>query len=143
MHLNSENPYDPYFDSGSFQFNDYPHTTLDERQFFPYFPIQWGGQISTPGTPPPFTPPSQGSTAGPPSTPPPSFVPQQVGAFAVDPGGIRGCLFKFTYVRLSNQQFWFYPIFVGQTSIAGYRWTGFRWVYYGISLQQIQSFTCF
>ena len=89
--------------------------------------------------------PGQGSTAGPPTSPPPSFVPQQqVEAFAVDPGGIRRCLFRFTYVWLrGSQQFWFYPTFVGRNSVSGYRWTGFRWVFFGIDLRQIQSFTCF
>ncbi|WP_042454810.1 hypothetical protein [Neobacillus dielmonensis] len=98
-----------------------------------------------PGGPPPFAPPGQGQQAGPPTAPPPSFIPQeQVSAFAVDPGGIARCLFRYTYVWLRGfDQFWFYPIFVGRTSVAGWRWTGFRWVYFGISLRQIQSFTCF
>ena len=92
--------------------------------------------------------PSQGSQSGPPSSPPPSFVPaqtqqQQVGTFAVDPGSIRGCLFRYTYVWLNNrQQFWYYPTFVGRTSISGWRWTGFNWVFFGVDLRQIQSFTC-
>ena len=82
------------------------------------------------------------------SSPPPSFVPaqtqqQQVGTFAVDPGSIRGCLFRYTYVWLNNrQQFWYYPTFVGRTSISGWRWTGFNWVFFGVDLRQIQSFTC-
>ena len=92
--------------------------------------------------------PSQGSQSGPPSSPPPSFVPaqsqqQQVGTFAVDPGSIRGCLFRYTYVWLNNrEQFWYYPTFVGRTSISGWRWTGFNWVFFGVDLRQIQSFTC-
>ncbi|WP_435367789.1 hypothetical protein [Metabacillus litoralis] len=108
-----------------------------------------GAPMSSPGLGTPGAPtsqPGQGTQAGPPSSPPPSFVPQQTQqaqAFAVDPGSIRRCLFRFTYVWLSgNQQFWFYPIFIGQQSISGYRWTGFRWVFFGISLRQIQSFTC-
>ena len=72
--------------------------------------------------------------SGPPSSPPPSFVPaqtQQVGAFAVDPGSIRRCLFRFTYVWLRNrQQFWYYPVFVGRQSISGFRWNGFMWVFF-------------
>ena len=41
---------------------------------------------------------------------------QQVGTFAVDPGSIRLCLFRFTYLWLRNrQQFWFYPVFIGTT----------------------------
>jgi hypothetical protein len=89
--------------------------------------------------------PGQGQAAGPPTSPPPSFVPpQQVEAYAVDPGGIARCLFRYTYVWLRGfEQFWFYPTFVGRNSVSGYRWTGFRWVYFGIDLRQIQSFTCY
>nr|WP_249366748.1 hypothetical protein [Neobacillus rhizophilus] len=100
-----------------------------------------------PGAGPPMGPPGQVPQVGPPASPPPSFVPtqtqQQVEAFAVDPGGIRRCLFRYTYIWLRGfEQFWFYPIFVGRNSVAGYRWTGFRWMYFGINLRQIQSFTC-
>ncbi|RSK29357.1 hypothetical protein EJF36_12050 [Bacillus sp. HMF5848] len=134
--------------------------SLPERQFFPFFPSPGGGTTGPtqgpPSTPPPFTPPGQGfnppgqgQDAGPPSSPPPSFVPaesqqlQQAETFAVDPGSIRGCLFRFTYIWLRDgQQFWFYPTFVGRRSVSGYRWNGFRWLYFGISLRQIRSFTC-
>ena len=127
------NPYDqqPYFHSTPFQSDDF-YQNLDDRQTFPMGP--------------PPGPPGQGSQAGAPTSPPPSFVPaetQQVGAFAVDPGSIRGCLFRYTYVWLRNrQQFWFFPTFVGRTSVSGWRWNGFSWVFFGVSLRQIQSFTC-
>lgn len=86
-----------------------------------------------------------GSQSGPPSSPPPSFTPQQsqFQTFAVDPGGIRGCLFRFTYVWLRRDAFWYFPTFVGRNSIAGWRWNGWRWVYFGIDLNQIQSFQCY
>lgn len=121
-----------------------------DGRIFPHF-----GPTGTPPSGPPGPPPSQGgfsgfpttgpgTVSGPPTAPPPSFVPtQQVSAFAVDPGGIRRCLFRYTYVWLNNgQQFWFYPVFVGRTSVSGYRWNGFRWLFFGVSLRQIQSFTC-
>lgn len=149
-HIFYNNPYrqEDYFYSTPFQSENFYHTALDERQFFPGFPSQGGGPMGPPpGSPPPFAPPGQGSEVGPPTAPPPSFVPaqtQQAGTFAVDPGSIRGCLFRYTYVWLRNrQQFWYYPTFVGRTSVSGYRWNGFRWVYFGVSLRQIQSFTCF
>ncbi|MET0786796.1 MAG: transporter [Paenisporosarcina sp.] len=122
----------------------------------PGFPGQ-GGQFGIPGFPgqggrPSGSPgfPGQGGS-GAPSGPPPSFVPQQssqarggVGVFAVDPGAIRGCLFRFTYIWLRNgRSFWFYPTFVGRQSIAGFRWNGFRWNYYGTDLERISSFQCF
>lgn len=86
-----------------------------------------------------------GGANQPPSGPPPSFTPQQPAfqTFAVDPGAIRNCLFRFTYVWTNRGNFWFYPVFVGRRSIAGYRWIGFTWVYFGIDLEQIQSFQCF
>jgi hypothetical protein len=118
-----------YLYSTPFQEENYYYAAPDERQF---------------GGPPPFAPPGQGPAAGPPTSPPPSFVPQQqVGAYAVDPGGIARCLFRYTYIWLRGfEQFWFYPTHVGRNSVSGYRWTGFRWVYFGIDLRQIQSFTC-
>lgn len=132
----------------------YHHTIpFHEARFYPeIYDERIFGQFHPSMGPPPGTPgfPSTGqgpeTSSGAPTTPPPSFVPtqtQQPGTFAVDPGSIRGCLFRFTYVWLRNfQQFWFYPTFVGRTSVSGFRWTGFRWVFFGISLQQIQSFTC-
>lgn len=110
------------------------------------FPKSPGGpQPSQPNYP--FIPGGQqGGTnlPAPPVGPPPSTVPQQqFQTFAVDPGGIRGCLYRFTYIWLEGyQSFWFYPTFVGRRSVAGYRWTGYRWVYFGIDLNRIESFQC-
>lgn len=80
-----------------------------------------------------------------PTAPPPQFVPQMTSTtFAIDPGGIRRCLFRNTYIWLNNgEQFWFFPVFVGRNSIAGFRWNGFFWSYFGIDLNRISSFTCF
>ena len=136
----------PYVHSTPFQAEDYNPESYDQRMF-PMFPSQ-GGPMGPPPGPPGTGGTSQGSQSGPPSSPPPTFVPaqtqqQQVGTFAVDPGSIRGCLFRYTYVWLNNrQQFWYYPTFVGRTSISGWRWTGFNWVFFGVDLRQIQSFTC-
>lgn len=125
------------------------------RQFpiqiqIPGFP-QFGEQVSFP----PFAPPGFGQggigggagQVGPPSGPPPSFIPQETdfGAFAIDPGGIRRCLYRFTFIRLINGRgFWFFPTFVGRNSVAGYRWrrNQFRWEYFGIDLNRIRSFRC-
>ncbi|USB33071.1 collagen-like protein [Paenibacillus sp. YPG26] len=98
-----------------------------------------------PGGPgmPPF--PQGPGAHQPPASPPPSFIPQQqVSAYAVDPGSIAGCLFRFTYIWQTNRdQYWFYPIFVGRTSVSGYRFFGGRWNYYGVDLRKISSFTCY
>ncbi|MFD0697794.1 collagen-like protein [Paenibacillus sp. GCM10027628] len=115
---------------------------------FPGFPQPGGPQPGFPQPGPSMPGGAQPGSAQAPTSPPPSYTPQKpfkpAGAvFAVDPGAIGGCLFRFTYVWLSNgQQFWYFPIFVGSTSIAGFRWTGFTWMYFGIDLRFIDSFTC-
>lgn len=101
-----------------------------------------------PGRPPQGQGPQQGQgqQQGAPNMAPPTFTPQQpkFQTFAVDQGAIQGCLFRFTYIWLNNNQsFWFYPTFVGRRSISGFRWQRNRWVYFGIDLRQIQSFQCF
>src|SRR5690625_2554019 len=150
--------------------NDFPDQPSDHRQYeqpiseqqdrqFPWqqggsFPGFPGGQppgIGFPGQPgnqfPGQTPSfgGGGQSAGPPNSPPPSCTPaeQQIQSFAVDPGAIRGCLFRFTYVWLDRDQFWFFPTFVGRNSVAGFRWRRNRWVYFGIDLNRIQSFQCY
>lgn len=82
-----------------------------------------------------------------PTSPPPSQTPaypdQQL--LRVDPGGIRGCLFRYTYVWTSRTRgFWFFPTFVGRTSVAGFQWNNQwrRWMYTGIDLDRIDAFTC-
>ncbi len=105
-------------------------------------PFGAGFPGSPPG-PPPFT--DGGQTQGPPG-PPPSFTPAQqpVGVYAVDPGSIRRCRYRYTYIWLTNRRsFWAWLTFVGRTSVAGWRWTGFSWVYFGTDLNNISSFTCF
>jgi hypothetical protein len=43
-----------------------------------------------------------------------------------------------------GRRFWFWPVFIGRTSVAGYRWRPrqFRWVYMGIDTNQIRFFQC-
>lgn len=88
-------------------------------------------------------------TSGPPRTPPPSFTPPQPegperGLLFVDPGAIRPCVFRFSYIWLRNgQSFWAYLIFVGRNSVAGWRFRNGRWVYFGVDLREIVSFSCF
>jgi hypothetical protein len=115
-------------------------------------PPPFGGGQQPGFQPPPFGGGQQGfppfgggaQEGGPPSSPPPSYTPQESPSlYAVDPGAIRGCLYRYTYVWLNNgSSFWFYPTYVGRDSIAGYRWRGFRWVYYGTDLRRIRSFRC-
>lgn len=122
----------------------------------PGFPGQGGqpgfpGQGGLPGFPGQGIPPGGQPSSEAPTGPPPPFVPTQpagardgVGIYAVDPGAIRGCLYQFTYVWLRNgRSFWLYPTFVGRNSIAGFRWSGRRWNYYGTDLERITSFQCY
>lgn len=104
-----------------------------------------------------FGPGGPGGGFGPggaPVGPPPSFTPSQsqaqsfggIGIQAVDPGSIRRCLFRFTFIWLENgRSFWAFPTFVGRRSLAGFRWMGRRrgWVYFGIDLRRIESFVCY
>lgn len=109
-------------------FDRRPRRPLDFFRFF------------SPGPPP--TPPRGG---GPPSGPPPRTIPRRsdIGVRAVDPGAIRFCLYRFTYIWPERRPgFWFYPVFVGPRSISGFRWTGRTWVYFGMDLNDIESFQC-
>ena len=128
-------------------------------QFGPGFPPGQGPGFPPgqgPGFPPgqgPGFPPGQGpggGGVGPPSGRPPSFTPAQatqpggVGVFAVDPGSIRRCLYRYVYIWLDNgQQFWAWLVFAGRRCVAGWRWIGFTWVYFGVDLNRISSFVCY
>ena len=113
---------------------------------FPQFPPF--GQ--PPGGGPPFGQPPGGTPSGPPSGPPPTFVPSQAtaqqsfGIMAVNPGAIRPCLYRYVYLWLDNgQQFWAWLVFVGSRSVAGWRWIGYRWIYFGVDTRSISSFVCY
>ena len=126
--------------------------------FPPFFPPPGGPGGMQPGPGgmfgPPGPPPGPGGSMGgpsqppgpPPATPPPQSAAFSAGGpqtFAVDPGAFRRCMFRYTWVRLTNgDSFWFYPTFIGRTSVAGYRWFYFRWVYFGIDTRRISSFQC-
>ncbi|KKO52432.1 hypothetical protein [Paenibacillus sp. DMB20] len=121
-----------------------PLTPSGPGGFFPP-----GGPGQGPG---PFGPQGPFGPIGPqgpqgqfPASPPPQFTPQQSPSLlAVDPGAISGCLFRYTYVWLTNgDNFWFYPVFVGRTSVSGFRWFGRFWFYFGVDLRRISSFSCF
>ncbi|NRZ95512.1 hypothetical protein [Clostridium tetanomorphum] len=111
------------------------------RQQFSPGPPPFGGG---PGGPPPF---GGGMQGGPPSGPPPSFTPSKKSGpelKAVDPGAIRPCTFRYIYIWLDNgRSFWAYLVYVGRTSVAGWRWTGRRWVYFGVDTRRIESFICY
>jgi hypothetical protein len=97
---------------------------------------------------PPFGQPpvSPGGSSRPPVGPPPAFVPMQsqIGVQMIDPGAIRPCTFRYVYIWLNTgESFWAWLVFVGRRSAAGWRWTGFRWIYFGVDLRNIESFICY
>ena len=130
-------------DVASEEMNDV-FSPLEERQLGTPTDF-FGGPFQQPFGPP-FGPP-QTAPSGPPLGPPPAYEPQAteiIGIQAVDPGAIRRCLYRYTYIRLTNRRrFWAWLVFVGRRSVAGWRWTGYRWVYFGVDLRQIASFECF
>lgn len=89
----------------------------------------------------------------PPKSPPPSYLPAKTddkvkkygpSTKAVDPGSIRRCLYRFVYIWQRNgRSYWAYLTYVGRRSIGGWRWTGYRWVYFGLDLRKIDSFMCY
>lgn len=135
----------------------------DFIQFIPFYSCPFFRQQHFPGgnnppPRPPYGPPGghqgmpPGGHGGMPSGPPPGFNPPKpqephihdgIGPKAIDPGAIMRCRFRFTFIWLRNgNSFWAYITHVGRTSIAGYRWTGRRWIYFGMDLRRIESFTC-
>lgn len=155
-----EEHFDPVFG----QYND----QFEQRQFVPppfgglvpgFSQVFFGGPSFGPSFGQGFGPPPFGIPVGvpglqnvPPSLPP-AFIPSKTqaqtfaqgpGIFAVDPGAIRPCIFRFVYLWLKDgRSFWAWLVFVGRRSAAGYRWNGFRWVYFGIDLREIEAFVCF
>ncbi|WP_309472246.1 hypothetical protein [Paenibacillus sp. YN15] len=62
---------------------------------------------------------------------------------AVDPGSIAACRFRYVYIWQRNgDEYWAYLTFVGRNSVAGFRWIGFTWVYFGLDLRFIDQFVC-
>lgn len=109
-------------------------------------------QYDPPGMPPGHRPPggSPGHHPGqqPPSSRPPQWTPEYPShrPYAIDAGAISGCMYRFTYIWTSRRNgFWFYPTFVGRTSVSGFRWDAqrHRWEYAGLDLNRIDSFTCY
>ncbi|AXH99736.1 hypothetical protein DV702_08325 [Sporosarcina sp. PTS2304] len=153
----SQQPAQP---SWPWQYPGYP-----SQPSYPGYPGQTGYPSGSPGYPSyPMTPvypgyhephghhghsgsPAGSAQQGPPTSAPPNQTPSypETNLRAVDPGGIAGCLYRYTYIWTSRHKgFWYYPTFVGRTSIAGYRWDPrhYRWEYYGLDLKYVDSFTC-
>lgn len=112
---------------------------------------------------PPRGPDNQFQTVGrEPRTAPPNFTPElprEQRQFMNQPGyegsperfgggnqrnRFRRCLNRFTFIWLFNgNSFWFYPIFVRNQLVFGFRWNGRNWVNDTINMRRILHFECF
>lgn len=126
---------------------------VDEDTRFPMPPIF---SPPPPGINPNMPPgqsqgPNQGS--GPPG-PPPSQIPSKQSAQKsagggpqlkfVSPGTLRPCLFRYVFIWQTNgRSYWAYLTILTPKSIAGWRWSGFRWQWFGLDLRFIESFVCY
>ena len=66
-------------------------------------------------------------------------------AYLVEPVLIQPCLFRFTYVWLTNgSSFWFYPVILGRESVGGFYWDAshHRWFYYALDTKHIDVVSC-
>ncbi len=152
--INSQNYYtDRYLDD-----EESCNECFDERIVPPFFPggpgpsaPPWNQPPRPPGPKPgpPSGPQSGPSQSGGPPGPPPNMTPKKSFSSgpqtkAVSPGSIRPCRFQFVYIWLRNgNSFWAWLINVDRRTAYGFRWTGWRWVYFGISLNRIDYFECF
>lgn len=84
--------------------------------------------------------------------PPPHFTPSQTQTYGhqgpqttvVESGALRRCMYRHIYIwPRRGRGFWAWLTFVGRRSVAGYRWNGYRWVYFGMDLREIESFICY
>lgn len=126
-----------------------PYRQMVPRPPFPPGPFG-PGTPGMPGGQAPGAPMPPGAQGGPPS-PPPGFTPAQpqaqqfgVTPYAVDPGAIRPCIYRFVFIwPKRGRGFWAWLTFVGRRSIAGFRWDGRTWRYFGMDLRQIRTFQCY
>ncbi|MCI1694377.1 hypothetical protein [Aneurinibacillus aneurinilyticus] len=122
----------------------------EERQFS--FPQNLPGIPGFPGGGFPPQPPTQppGGPGQPPMQPPtlpPTYIPQQSQAYstlAIAPGSLRLCLFRWTYVWLSNgDQFWIWPFSVRQQTVTFFRHIPFfGYTLGGLDTRRIAYFIC-
>lgn len=116
-------------------------------RILPFPPGHGGGGFN------PNQPPMPGGNNSSPMGPPPSYIPSQndknvkflggPNTKSVSPPSIRPCLFRFTYIWQTNgRSYWAYLIRIDRRSVSGWRWMGWRWVYFGLDLNRIESFVC-
>ncbi|MHC6178464.1 hypothetical protein ACYUJ6_01120 [Clostridium sp. JNZ X4-2] len=134
------------YDYNCFRFEDEYDNEMDDKSFHqfycPYcqfcvsqYPMQMTRQQNKlpPGPPPSNVPSKEKSNLK--SGPQPK---------AVDSGSLRPCVFKYVYIwPKRGNPFWAWITTVGKRSVSGYRWYRGRWAYFGMDLNQIESFICY
>lgn len=137
------------YDIEGMQYDDFDYQPPGRRRGY-YLPRRGTPSYRLPGVPSrdvpqgPYQRPDRGQM---PQGPPPDNIPRRSSSssrlYAVDPGAIYYCRYKYTYIWLENgRSFWAWLTYVGRRSIAGYRWVGYRWVYFGTDLDNISDFVC-
>ena len=54
------------------------------------------------------------------------------------------CLYRYIYIWQKNGfSYWAYLTSLTSCSLSGWRWIGFRWVYFGVDYKRIDSFFCY
>lgn len=108
-------------------------------------PPDWGPNPSLP-PPMPGTPSNPNGVPG----PPPSFTPSPAQpaegpiSFKVSPGSIRPCKYQYVYIWQTNgRSYWAWLTRIDRSTASGYRWNGYRWVFFGVDLEDISSFECY
>ncbi|SHK08702.1 hypothetical protein SAMN02745163_03190 [Clostridium cavendishii DSM 21758] len=108
-----------------------------------------------------FIPSGQfGGQGGSPMGPPPAYIPAKndtkVKSFSpsgdsnnpnmkyVSGGSLKPCLYRYTYIWQNNgRSYWAYLTRIDPRSVSGWRWLGFRWVFFGVDTNRIDSFVCY
>ncbi|MCY8121446.1 hypothetical protein P8845_08260 [Bacillus spizizenii] len=138
---------DPYMFAGHF-YEPWPAFEYEYR-YPDGYPWSGIGGGSGPGIGGGAVPGFGGAPQGPPPSKKPAKPkkpqsPQGV-AYLVEPVAIQPCLFRFTYVWLTNgSSFWFYPIILGRRSVGGFYWDSSRrrWVYFALDTNLIDVVSC-
>jgi len=72
---------------------------------------------------------------------PPHTLPGRVGRMRPERKALERSMGQTIHVWLkSGREFWFVPVFMGRTTVAGYAWKHGRWVYTGFSIFSIDFF---
>lgn len=161
----NQNEFDEHIKFQKFEFPNFSSNS-ELRQRPPFFPAPGEGNFPQMDNQPPDleSPPGfnfPGGAFNPPGMPksaPPNYVPNKnapdvqnfnkgggtPSTFAVSANSIRFCLYKYTYIWEQNgRSYWTFLLNVDRRSVSGFRWTGRRWIYFGIDLRRIDSFVCY